>query len=117
MPVWKRFRFATRVWAGPAATLTLALACTAALAPPALAQDGNPFGETTPANRFVGTFANGAMTMVVQGDGTGNYRGSITFNGQSMPFTGTAQGDKLSGSFTLNGNAYPFTATVAGDEA
>jgi hypothetical protein len=74
------------------------------------APPGNPLAPTDP---FIGTFADGAMTLHLVG-GAGQYEGRIEFGGQVYPARATRDGVALRGAFTSAGQDFAFTAAFDG---
>ncbi len=61
-------------------------------------------------DRFAGTFSNDVFTLELRRSGAG-YTGTIRTQGESMPVTAAAEGERLAGSFGSGAQSYRFEAT------
>jgi hypothetical protein len=78
-----------------------------------LAPAAPPVNPLAPADPFIGTFADGAMTLHLVG-GAGQYEGRIEFGGQVYPARATRDGAALRGAFTSAGQEFAFIAAFDG---
>jgi len=91
-----------------------AVASTLLAAPP----QGPPAVPAAVAPSFAGEFAGDGIALeLVPGAKEGAYSGTLTFQGQRYPCSGTAKGATLDGRFTADGAEYRFVLTRRGDEA
>ena len=80
-------------------------------------QAGNPLAPTPEAaDRFAGEYSSADLTLVAEAQGAGSYAGNILFNGATMPFSATANGDVLNGTFSSGGGEFEFTARLNGTQ-
>lgn len=94
----------TSARAGEVGTYQLSIASAAA--------PTNPLAPT-PTTTFAGRYAGDDLVLELTG-GPAAYRGTLTFQGQSMPVRAEADGSVLTGTFESGGASFAFTAELAG---
>jgi hypothetical protein len=80
---------------------------------PAINAGGNPLGGAAEGASYSGKFADGTLTLDLQG--AGPFSGTITRGQDVYPATASVKGGQLEGSFQAGGQNYTFTATLSGD--